>query len=335
MPEICNAVTVEGYFSWSRENDGNLALASSEGHHHVQIRTTDGNRLLYAKLEEGDIEDDVRWESRGIACYLSQNEVIGARRFVVECSDINYFEPMNRVIATILQHNIIGAKNIINLFRSERLFWAHLPFAMTQEKATGLFGELFFMYRWLPNQLAHLIENEIWTGPLGTDKDFNHSTLQIEVKTAMSPSTPIQHTISTLHQLQEDGCPLVLFSLVAHPDDGGSESLWELVESIIALLEVQSSPSVENFKHLLNENDYIYGDPRLEQYRFTMPNGDGTLYAVKDHFPRLVSDDNVEDARIHLESYRISLSGIEDLILNIHPEIGLEEIVESYNLLNE
>jgi len=335
MTEICSPATVEGFFSWSRENDGNLSLASSEGHHYVQIRASDGNRLLFVKLEDGDIEDDFNWESRGIACYLSRTEVRGERRFVVECSDVNFFEPMNRLIATILQRKLIGATNIINLFRSERLFWAHLPFAMTQEKATGLFGELFLMYRWLPSQLSSLIENEIWTGPLGTDKDFNHSTLQIEVKTAMSPSTPIQHTISTLHQLQEDGCPLVLFSLVAHPDVGGGESLFELVESIIALLEVQSLPSVENFKHLLNENDYIYGDPRLEQYRFTMPNGDGTFYAVKDHFPRLVSDDNVEDDRIHLESYRISLSGIDDLILNLHPEISLEKIVESYNSLKE
>ena len=336
VTDVYTASSMEGYFSHSQDNDGDYCIAGlSGGHHLVQNRNSDGHRLLFTTLDEGEIESDLSWVSRGIECYISPDQVVGERRCVVECSDPMFFPAMNRVIATILQEEITGADNVISLFRGERLFWSNIPNLMTLEKATGLFGELYFMFKWLPKQLPYIIINEIWTGPLGTSKDFNSDQLQIEVKTAMSQSNPTQHKISSLYQLLEEGRPLVLFSLVAQPVESGGESLCDLAESIICILNEHSDDLVEKFKDLLEENDYIYGDPRMEQYCFIPPIVDGNLFAVTDHFPRLVPDDDVDDDRIHLESYRISLSGVDDLNLNLSPETSLDAIVSAYNLITQ
>ena len=73
----------------------------------------------------------------------------------------------------------------------------------------------------------------------------------------------------------------------------------------------------------------------MEQYCFISPIVDGNLFAVTGHFPRLVPDDDVDDDRIHLETYRILLSDVDDLNLNLRPETSLDAIVSAYNSITQ
>ena len=331
MTEQYTPQSIEGYFNYSKENNGDYVNAGRYGNHHVQNRVSDGNRLFLSTLNEGEQDSDISWESIGIHCYISSANIMGEKRCVVECSNSNFFPILNKSIAQIIQENITGAEEIIQIFRSERIFWAGVPNLMTQEKATGLFGELYLMWKWFPEEIVEIILQDQWNGPTGADKDFNFSNLQIEVKTTMSNSSPIQHTVSTLHQLQSDGVPLVLFSLVAHPDSGGSHSLCGLVSDIGDVLANHSSNIRDTFINLLEQNDFIQGHPSMENYRFALPSGDGQFFVVENQFPRLTSEDNANDERIHIGSYRITLNNVSDLQLNVSAPTSKDSILEQYN----
>jgi hypothetical protein len=332
MTEVSfDEAAIEGYFEHSRSNEGNYSIAGNANNHHVQTRISDGHRLFFSALDKGEEELDINWDSRGIKCFISGHQIRGERRVIVECSDERFFSMMNRLITNILQQNIIGAENIISLFKSERLFWSGVPNLMTQEKAVGLFGELFILWKWLPDQIVEIIQNDWWNGPTGSDKDFNFNDLQIEVKTTMTNSSPIQHIVSTLNQLQSDGLPLVLFSLVAHPDEGGSHSLCQLVDQISNILSDHSDELKDDFIDLLGENDFIVGHPEMEQYKFSLPQENGLFFAVGDQFPRLTSNDDSNDERIHIESYKITLNQIGHLRLDLSMPTNFEDIILKHN----
>ena len=315
---IYDEYAIEGYFEHSRSSDGNYSVAGNTDNHFVQHRLSDEHRLFFSSIVEGEEESDIFWESRGIRCYISPNHILDERRFVVECCEPAYFSMMNRLISNIIQQDIIGAENIISIFKAERLFWSGITNNMTHEKAAGLFGELYLMWRWFPNEIIGIIQNQWWTGPNGSDKDFNFDNLQIEVKTTMANTTPIQHIVSNLNQLQKDSVPLLLFSLVARPDSGGSQSLSNLVEEIFRVLETESEELNDSFSELLSNADYIVGHPSMEQYKYSLPQGDGTFFIVDEGFPRLTNDDDSSDNRIHIETYKITLDGIDHLIIDLN-----------------
>ena len=321
-----NEHAIEGYFEHSKNNEGRLCVAGNTDNHYVQFRLSDGHRLFFSAIVDGEEESDIAWESRGIRCYISPNLILGERRFIVECDDFRFFSMMNRLISNIIQQNITGADNIVSLFKGERLFWSGITNKMTQEKAAGLFGEVYLLWRWLPENIVEIIEHEWWNGPTGSDKDFNFDNLQIEVKTAMANTSPIQHTVSNLNQLQNESVPLLLFSLVAHPDSGGPLSLCHLVEEISETLETVSPDLKESFVGLLNQNDYLVGHPSMEQYKFSLPQGDGSFYVVTDGFPRLTSEDDSSDNRVHIETYKITLDQIDHLMLELTAPTMISEI---------
>ena len=115
---------IEGYFEHSKSSEGNLCVAGNTDNHYVQFRLNDGHRLFLSAIIEGEEESDIAWESRGIRCYISPNQILGERRFIVECNDSRFFSMMNRLISNIIQQDITGAENIISLFKAERLFWS-------------------------------------------------------------------------------------------------------------------------------------------------------------------------------------------------------------------
>jgi hypothetical protein len=56
--------------------------------------------------------------------------------------------------------------------------------------------------------------------------------------------------------------------------------------------------------------------------------GEGTLYAVIDDFPRLTVEDNPDDNRIDIGSYRISMAGLDGLVLDTISPFSVNGILE-------
>ena len=329
LVESYTAESLEGYFQHSFDCNGDYSIAGNEDYYMAQWRLTDGNRLFVIKTTEDAVTVE-EWSSQGLSCYSSMMPFWerGRDYLVIECSDPDFFPAMNRIAATILEEGIVSVHHVISLFREERAFWSRSPIAITDEQAAGLFGEIFFMLEYFPSKLSEMI-NERWSGADYSDKDFNWDDLQIEVKTAMSPEEPITHTVSNLHQLQEDGRPLVMFSLVAHPDEGGNIGLSELVDEILSRLSDDPSTRI-SFTQILEQLGYVLHHPDMELFRFTLTHGNGFFYAVTDGFPRLTIEDNPDDKRINIGSYLIRLAKVEKLRMGFSKPVTTRKILEEY-----
>ena len=334
MTETYTAKSIEGYFQHSHASGGDYSVAGRGNLYKARWDVSEGLRQFVLKTVE-DTKDTDEWSSRGLSCYPSRMPFWEENRYylIIQCSEPDFFPAMNRIAANILNSEMVSGPDIIALFREERAFWSKTRIALTEEQAAGLFGELFFMLEYFPTQLPDLI-NERWSASDYSDKDFSWDDLQVEVKTAMSSQQPITHTVSSLHQLQEDGRPLVMFSLVAHSDEGGSRSLHELVDAV--LLGLSGDPPTRTFFTDTLENiGYVLHHPDMEKFRFTLIHGDGDFYAVTDDFPRLTTEDNPDDARINIGSYQIKLTNVEKLKMDIPKPATIREILAEYNRVSK
>jgi len=322
---------IEHYFDTSHTNRGALVKAGHTGHQ-LQWCVLTGIRRVYIPILKDEDTEVAFWKSNGLKCSVTDCAVGDSGLMcVIECTDITFFKEMSMVVARILEDGIVGAERVIRLFKNNRIFWAGTPNAMTTVMAAGLFGELFFMWNFLRSRIPSIIEQRNWGGSEQTDKDFNFAELQVEVKTAMSHSQPVSHQISTLHQLQNDRRPLVLYSLIAHPDQGGGHSLFELVINIHGALQESNPDLAVQFQAILIDCGYQIEDPRMESYRFHLLNDYGELYAVYNDFPRLTTSDNCADQRVNIDNYTITLTNVEHLRLNITRATSVPELLEAYD----
>jgi hypothetical protein len=322
---------IQHYFDTSHANKGALVKAGHAGHQ-LQWCVLTGIRRVYIPILKDEDTADAFWESNGLKCSVTDCAIADSGLMcVIECTELTFFKEMSMVVARILEERIVGAERVIRLFKNNRIFWAGMPNAMTTVRAAGLFGELFFMWNFLRSRIPSIIEQGLWGGPAQTDKDFNFAELQVEVKTAMSHSQPVSHQISTLHQLQNDRRPLILYSLIAHPDNGGGHSLFELVTNIHDELQESNSDLAVQFQELLHDCGYQIEDPRMELHRFHLLDDYGEFYAVCDDFPRLTTSDNCTDQRVNIDNYTITLTNVEHLGLNITRASSVPEMLAAYD----
>ena len=334
MSETYTAESLEGYFQHSHASGGDYSVAGRGDLYKARWEISDGIRQFVIKTAE-DAKDIDEWSSRGLSCYPSRMPFWkrDKHHLIIACSEPDFFPAMNRIAANILNVEMVSGPDVISLFREERAFWSRTRIALTDEQAAGLFGELFFMLEYFPTELPDLI-NEHWSGSDYSDKDFSWDDLQVEVKTAMSSQQPITHTVSSLHQLQEDERPLVMFSLVAHPDEGGSRALHELVDAVLSGLSEDPSTRA-SFTDTLEDLGYVLHHPEMEKFRFTLTHGDGDFYAVTDDFPRLTTEDNPDDTRISIGSYQIKLANVEKLRMEPPKPATIQEILAEYSRVSK
>jgi len=175
---------------------------------------------------------------------------------------------------------------VVRCLERWRSFWAVDQSGLTPEQALGLFGELWFLHRWLgPPSVSRLSR---WQGPLGARHDFQWPVASVEVKASASNSgsSPV-HFMASLEQLADaEAGQLYLFSLHVADDNLAANSLPLMVERITAdLANDQEAASL--FSDRLARAGY---NP-AESGRYMRPLrvlGEG-LYRVVDSFPRLTT----------------------------------------------
>jgi hypothetical protein len=169
------------------------------------------------------------------------------------------------------------------------LFENRSPDGLSAEKKQGLYGELWFLQRWLdtganPDQCL-----TAWTGPGGSVHDFQLSDKGIELKTtsAVNPQT-VQ--ISNERQLDDSGLTyLWLWLLTLDVRPTGGQSLNQLIDALLDQLNTYPA-ALNQYRLRLYQAGYqphqrdLYDAPtyavRSEQ-----------VYQVRDGFPRLrISD---------------------------------------------
>ncbi|MFF4471885.1 PD-(D/E)XK motif protein [Streptomyces sp. NPDC001599] len=191
---------------------------------------------------------------------------------------------------------------------------------LSVEARRGLYGELLMLGDVLFAELSQPEAVEAWTGPTGTNQDFELPDVAIETK-ASTAKRPRSIRIASERQLDGTGTSALLLTLVQLDErrGGTGESLNRRVEHVRQQL---SDPTARaRFDGLLIQAGYLPGHRDLyDEPRYTLR--DLRFWHVRDEFPRLVEadlPDGVGDCSYHLDvsalgAYRAEVDEVKELI---------------------
>ena len=203
------------------------------------------------------------------------------------CSDSTQFSTFSAIaqdLIQVLRHSRGPARDsIINALARWRAFWNVKVTGMSREDALGLFGELWFLRRWLGTVNAEVVNR--WQAADPARHDFQWRSASVEVKTAATQSTPVHH-IASLDQLSdpEEG-QLFLFCLQVSDDALAGNTLHNLVNSLTVDLQDDFS-ALSGMNEKLAARGYTPSDKNaaIRPLRILAER----LYRVGRGFPRLL-----------------------------------------------
>jgi hypothetical protein len=148
---------------------------------------------------------------------------------------------------------------------------------------------------------------ESWTGPTGTDQDFQLPRLAIEVKSSAAKQ-PRSIRVASERQLDDSGVPRLLLCLAVLDErrGGSGESLNARVRSLRERLT--QAPARARLDRLLIQGGYLpshqglYDEPRY-MLRETC------FWQVREGFPRLAGSDLPEG--VSECTYQVTLTGLD------------------------
>jgi hypothetical protein len=173
---------------------------------------------------------------------------------------------------------------VVRCLERWRSFWAVDQTGLTREQALGLFGELWFLHRWLGQPTISKVTR--WQGPLGARHDFQWPVASVEIKTGVSNSgsSPV-HLVASLDQLSDaETGQLYLFSLHVTDDTLAANSLPLLVEQITADLLHDQETALLFSERLAKAG---YNPAESGRYTRKLRVLAEELYHVDGSFPRL------------------------------------------------
>lgn len=191
---------------------------------------------------------------------------------------------------------------------------------LSAEARRGLYGELLVLGDVLMASLDQVEAIDAWTGPTGTNQDFQLLGLAIETKASIAKRP---RTIRIASERQLDGAGTsALFLALANLDErrgGTGESLNRRVDGIRQRLTNPAARS--RFDGLLIQAGYLPGNRDLyEEPRYTLR--ELRFWHVREGFPRLIESDlpeGVGDCTYHLstaglDAYSAAVGEVKELI---------------------
>lgn len=256
---------------------------------------SEGRRHLLIALQ--DKEEELRdIQSRGIHVETRDLIVRGqpaARYLDMQCLDATGFPALDLIggelVTELLKPDAVPAAIVKRVLAKWRRFWGLLPRTMlSREEIVGLFAELWFFLVWLLPAAGPVAASERWRGPMGSRHDYEWPGTSVEVKASTSTRGRI-HRINGLDQLSppQDGV-LYFFSLLLREEAGATNTLPALIATIAAKLNTEEE-ALSRFETTLAQTGYspIHDDEYSKHHLRIAAEG---LYAVKDDFPRLNTD---------------------------------------------
>lgn len=274
--------------------------------------------LIVCSEEDKDFKDN---QSRGLKVgtrSLAINKKDQKYFIDIECNDNSGYSIFNLIggeIATaLLGTNENKAKIVSDILLQWRHFWSSQPrHLLPIEKQIGLFGELWFLNRWLiPKYGLNVLL--CWKGPSGNKYDFEFPERFFEVKTSNSPKGHI-HIIHGIDQLDtpEIG-ELLLFSLCLRENDIDGISLQSLINNCRSLL-TDTPENLEVFETGLFNLGYspIYAND-YDKLKYSI--ADNLLFLVDNEFPKITSKSFREELSPGIEeiTYLINLNTFANLV---------------------
>ncbi len=164
-------------------------------------------------------------------------------------------------------------------------FWDVDPDRLGEHDALGLFGELWFLLRWVGVTAGAV---SAWTASDAARHDLQWPAVSVEVKTtAARPAGGAVHRIVSLDQLADpETGELLLFSLRVVRDQLAANTLPLLVDQIASALPVTAR---RDFEQKLSRRGYSPAHRRRYETPYRI--AEEHLYRVGAGFPRLTLAD--------------------------------------------
>jgi hypothetical protein len=261
----------------------------------LTVRTAlPGSHDVLIRIPAGEPSELTERISKGIAVQTVEMRVDGGRseKFVeIACLEAQGHAALDTIAVELVEALLAGAsigrvRLVQNVLAKWRRFWSGVNSGvLSLEQQLGLFGEIWFLSRWLCPSVGVSKAVQMWRGPSGSRNDFEVQAMGIEVKTTCRIDS--LHVIHGLDQLLEPpGGTLFLYSLKVRDEASGTESLSQVVDEMRALL-------TDDYQTLMQFESSIYAagyDDRLatEYAKLVLRVCEEGLYRVVDGFPRLV-----------------------------------------------
>lgn len=233
----------------------------------------------------------VQWRTQGLRVWIDRFSIGESDEccyLAVCCGEVSFAETFSLVVSDILLRLGRSPANVVDtvLHTLERwkVFWKVPHQGLGKEAELGLFGELWFLSRWLGGCLP--AGETGWQGPMHSRHDFQFSVCSFEVKTTAGAvaAGPV-HRVHGLEQLDDpEAGRLFLFSLHVVEDSLASNGLIAIVDQIERQLEA-SPAAVDSFRTKLASMGFSPG--HADHYRHHLRIIAEVLYTVSDGFPRL------------------------------------------------
>jgi hypothetical protein len=284
-------------------------------------------RHVLVELPAGEFGELAERASRGIAVQTVELWLGGEpiKRFIeIVCLDSQGHAALDTIAVELIEALEAGAsigrvRLVQNVLAKWRRFWSGIAQGLlSKQEQLGLFGELWFLNRWLVPALGISAAVTMWRGPAGARNDFEARGLAIEVKT--TGRVDGAHVIHGLDQLLEpSGGQLMLFSLLVRDEASGTESLPAQVAEARGLI-ADDHALQSQFDALVYAAGY---DDRLaaEYAKLVLRIRNAGLYKVDDGFPRLIPSSLVGGVPAGLGAieYELRLDGAGKWLLAAAP----------------
>ena len=178
---------------------------------------------------------------------------------------------------------------------------------LSREVLQGLFGELYFMKKYMLGRFGAAVAVQAWSGPDFKSKDYSVDTEWFEVKTVGANTTTVH--ISSLAQLSSnhDG-HLIVVKAEAMSDQfsNGESSIEELFKYIFAQINDETAEGI-----FLSKLSAFGFDSSDESFMSKFDVKSMTSYKVSGDFPRLTEKD-INRPEICDVSYSLIINSLKD-----------------------
>jgi hypothetical protein len=163
------------------------------------------------------------------------------------------------------------------------------PEGLSEIIQQGLYGELWFLKQIVLPHLGLLNGLRRWTGPKGTQQDFQFSRCAVEVKTTSAK----QHqklAIASERQLDDTGAGTVLLLYLSlDVRQGQGETLPAIIDSVRSLVD-SDAIAKEKLENILFEIGYLdIHTARYENIGYTIR--EHNYFKVGEDFPKIIESD--------------------------------------------
>ena len=212
-----------------------------------------------------------------------------------------------------VSHPKLAVKTIISLITTWKDFFSGNSEILSEERQTGLFGELYLLYYFVAEGVDIGKTISSWTGSKKTSQDYEFGSVSVEVKSSTAVDTS-RVKISNLRQLDNKGLAnLFLARVLFDTRQGKDETLPRLIQLIRTELQEKAPDSELEFEEKLisagyhSKHSQFYGNRMYAMRKLT-------FYRVKNDFPRLLEDG--VPLGITKVSYEINLDNCRDFIID-------------------